>query len=276
MGMTTFIDTDCNENQMVTVEKTTLRLFRILENTMNLEKEAVFEDNDSIFTNVKFIDQESFVTTDIQGKLVIYDIKFNKKFEKIFQVPIKSICVSNSDNSKIYCGCSDGYLRILSINNSYNVEETEIFAHNFGISSLVSNNEYIITTGYDSKANLYEIGKENKNMSDEEFFDSGVGENKLKLIKTFEYEKPVLCVSISPSNIFNIVCFAVASGSELFIYRKLVQDFKNQIINFDEEIQTISFSSAAFAISVGFKDKFKAFAPNEDDVYEEVEVLEEQ
>lgn len=234
-----------------------LRLFDFKNNSLRFLYEL--SGHDSEIVRAIFIDGTDLIASaDFTGHLVIWKLE-RKKYNRILKIKacegaLTSLAARSKNGIFVFCGCADGFIRTYKIDNK---EEkiSEIMAHDYGVTSLSSNDEYLISGGMNFETKIYENNKS---------------------IKTFnDHGNRINNVAICPSNKFNVFCFASCSDDKtVLIYVKENSEFKKQKIEIGEECYTLCFSKTGFCLTVGYgKNKFKAFIPDDNGNFKETEVV---
>lgn len=260
------IERDIYEKKIITSSSD--GVIRIFENinepdqSINLKLECELKSDEGISSKAIFVNNNETIASSYQsGKIILYkrnNSRYTKIFEKVIcNGPLNDISsTQETDKIKIYCGCSDGYIRILKFDTNMNLSEEEIMAHRFGISCIDSVTNFVVSGGLDYSTVVLENDKE---------------------IQRFRDHKSVIRdVSIAPDNIFNLLTFASCGDNLVFIYWKKNKEFMKQKIEFDEPVYSLSWSRSGFSLSVGYgKNKFKCYEPGKEGTYVEVEIVEE-
>ncbi|EEQ83089.1 hypothetical protein NCER_100084 [Vairimorpha ceranae BRL01] len=195
------------------------------------------------------------------GHVVIWKLDTNNTYavkheEQVFTGCINDISSNfNNEIINIYCACEDGKVRILNLKNDENIVVSEFTAHRFGISTIDSNNTFVVTGGLD--------------------YSTAVWENNKEIIRFRDHTSLVRDVCISPNNVFNILCFAsCGEDCKVFIYWRHFEDFLKQEIILDEPVYSLSWSKSGFTLSIGYgQNKFKCYEPGNEGKYVEVELV---
>lgn len=260
------IERDIYEKKIITSSSD--GIIRIFENIndpdqgINLKLEQELSSESGIPTKAIFVNYNEIIASAYQsGKLILWKKSapgYIKLLEKdVCTGPLNDISASLDKNLiKIYCGCSDGKIRILKFDTNMNLSEDEIMAHRFGISCIDSVTKFVVSGGLDYSLVVLEDDKE---------------------ISRFRDHKSLIRdVSIAPENVFNILCFASCGDNLVYIYWKNEDEFMKQKIVFEEVVYSLSWSRSGFTLSVGYgKNKFKCYEPGKDGKYEEVEIVQE-
>jgi protein transport protein SEC13 len=260
------IERDIYEKKIITSSSD--GIIRIFENIndpdqgINLKLEQELNSDSGIPTKAIFVNYNEIIASAYQsGKIILWK-KNTSGYTKVLE---KEVCngqvndISSSiDNDliKIYCGCSDGKIRILKFDANMNMTEDEVMAHRFGISCIDSVAKYVVSGGLDYSLVVLEDDKE---------------------ISRFRDHKSLIRdISIAPDNVFNILCFASCGDNVVYIYWRNGDEFMKQMIEFDESVYSLSWSRSGFTLSVGYgKNKFKCYEPGKEGKYEEVEIVRE-
>jgi len=252
------VDTDLSEKFVVAgCEDSILRLFTIKD--LSLELLYELSGHSGTITKVLFINQgELIASSDFNGKLILWKLEgtvFVKKSEtQVHSGPIYDISVRYSDKEvTVFCGCDGGLLKTVSFDSSLKTTITEQEIHKYGVISVSCNNEYIVTGGLDCVVCL--LTKD--------------GVEHLK-----HHQGAVNAVALSPGLPNNKDDFMLATCSEdgkLFLIKKSNENVSNQEIDLGEPAYSLDWSRTGFTITVAYgKNKYKSFAVNGEDKFEEV------
>lgn len=255
------IETDVSHKKIVTACADGLvRVFN--RNNVDSNQELVIEleldASSGPVTKAIFLNQGELIASSyFSGKVVVWKYeagRFNKKHEKqLLSGSVNSIAGKWKGNSfTLYCACSDGNIRILEVDNSFNTAETEVFCHRFGVSSVSTTEHGFATGGMDYSTALWEDKTEIKRFRDHKGF--------------------VTDVAVCPANCFKIFCMATCSkDGTVIIYTKKEEKYESQIIDMEEPCYSLSWSASGFTLSVGYgKSKFKSFVPDSSGKFKEV------
>ncbi len=259
---------DLSEKFVVTAcEDSLVRLFSIKEN--NLEFLTQLVGHKGIVTQALFINQgELIASCDFEGKLIIWKLE-NSGFVKRAEVqvengPIYDISVRFIDAAlTVFCGCENGKLKTISfdLNLKPTIREEEI--HRYGVISVSSNAEYVLTGGIDCSVAL--IKNENSENINENKSNSG--------IEYFRHHTgAVNAVAIAPYLDEERIIFATASEDGKLVFIKKDGDkIEKQEISIGEPCYVLDWNKTGFVLTVGFGEGgFKSYILGENDEFEEV------
>lgn len=252
------MDADLAEKHVVTAcADGIIRIYSIEDTSMNLLSEL--PGHSSAVTKAIFINNgELIASADFSGKLIVWKLETNgfvKRAEaQVSSGPIYDISARfDGSTLKIFCGCDGGILKTIEYDNSFSMKEDSKEVHRYGISSVSSNMEYVITGGFD-----FAVGVHSKDGS--EYLN--------------HHQSSVNCVAVAPSNFMNKLLFATCSDEgKVFVISKEEGEFKKQIIELGQPVRSLDWSRSGFVLTVSYgTDGFKSFMADETGNFSEIQM----
>lgn len=256
------LDSDANETRVIAAcSDRTVKMYKVDETVLEIINE--YKEFPGPVTQAIFLGKgEMFCVSCYTGEIIIFKIEginYSKKFEKkIFEGSINSISHNwNLNSFVIYCGCSDGNLRILNFDENFKFLEKIIFCNKFGITSVSTNTNYILTGGMDYEVVLLDL-------------------NGIELKRFKNHTGFIRQVGMASLSEFDILCFASCSeDGKLCIYFKDEEDYKNQIIDLKSPVYSVSWCKTGYSLSVSYgENSTKTFVPNQNGEFVEIELIE--
>ncbi|ADM12633.1 protein transport Sec13-like protein [Encephalitozoon intestinalis ATCC 50506] len=255
------IETDFSQKKIVTsCSDGIVRVFSkgTADSPHNLALEMELNGNSGPATKAIFLNQGEFIASSyFSGKVIVWKYengKFNKKYEKqLLNGSVNDISGRwNGGSFTLFCGCSDGNVRVLAVDSSFGVTESEIFSHRFGVSCVSATENGFVSGGMDYSVAVWEGSEEVARFRDHKGF--------------------VRDVSVCPPNSFKLFCMASCSeDGTVMIYTRNEGEYKLQKIVLDEPCYSLSWSFSGFSLSVGYGDsRFKCFVPDSSGEFKEV------
>nr|AGE94939.1 protein transport protein sec13 [Encephalitozoon cuniculi] len=255
------IETDFSQKKIVTAcSDGMVRVFAkgssVPPYELNLELEL---DGDSgPATKAIFLNQGEFIASSyFSGKVIIWKYeggRFNKKSERqILSGSVNDISGRwNGSSFTLFCACSDGTVRILDIDSSFNTTESEVFCHRFGVSSVSATESGFVSGGMD--------------------YSVAVWDGTSEAARFRDHKGLVRDVAACPANSFKLFCMASCSeDGTVVIYTKRGEEYESQKITLEEPCYSLSWSFSGFSLSVGYgSSKFKCFVPDGSGKFKEV------
>lgn len=255
------MDIDLSEKYIVLAQKNSLvRLFSIKD--LDLIPFADLSGHLGSVTKALFVNQgEIIASCDFSGKVILWKLEgssYSKKLEiQVCDGPIYDMGVRYEVNQiQIFCGCDDGRLRTVAIDEKLKYTINEQTIHTFAITSVSVNDHYILLGGYYTIVTL--IDKDGK------------------INELDHHTDQVTAVALSSVKIDNGCLFATCSrDGKLFIFFKNGENIKKQEFIINEKFNMISWGKTGYSLIVSYGDeKFKTFMLNENESFEEVPVEE--
>lgn len=255
------METDYTESRLLTASSdSVIRLFKI--EGLSIIPETELKGLPGPVTKAIFLNRGEFLCASFYtGEVLIWKLEgsaYNKKFEKkLFEGSVNAISHLWLDNSfRVFCGCSDGHLRILDFDTRFSVKESKIFCHRFGISSVSSNERYLMTGSMDHTTTIFDI----KSMHE--------------IKKNTDHKNVVRDVSVCSVGEFDIFCFASCSDDgTVVVYNKDGSEFKKQVIDIGQPAYSLAWSKTGYSLSVGYgESSIKHFVPDISGSFKEVEM----
>ncbi|KAF7684700.1 Protein transport protein SEC13 [Astathelohania contejeani] len=254
------IDSDLSEQRIVTASSDKIvRVFNVKD--ANLTLQAELKGHNGPVTKAIFLNKgEMIASCSYNGTLIIWKLEGNnygKKYEKqLFNGSINSICCNwHGDSFTIYSGCSDGRVRTSIFDSTLQVKESDFYCHRYGVSTVSSNEKYLVTGGMDSTVGIFRLS----DMSEMQRFK--------------DHSNFVRCVAICPKNEFGITCFASCSDDGTAIIYNLDGGFSKQVIKIGEPCYSLGWSRSGFSLTIGYgESKFKTFIPDASGKFKETDM----
>jgi WD40 repeat protein len=263
------VKSDRGGERVVTAsEDGAVRLFKVERGRIDMRQEllhhkaAVF---DAIFVG------EKIVSCSYDGEVVVWrqnGSQYTPHITKhLFQGSINCICSTeeSEDIYKIFCGCSDGKIRVMAVKGDESSVE-EHSAHRFGITALATDKKCLMSGGMDCAVKMWD--PESMEMTSE-IKDHGAAIRDCKFaeeafgIKTF-----ATCGEDG-----NVFVYSKASGNEAeaSIGKQL---FRRERIEIGEPCYKLSWSKAGYSLCVAYgMNRIRAFSPEGTGKWEEVSLL---
>lgn len=277
-GIVYNINTDRLGTRVVTSsEDRVVRLFRVaggkcqLVQEMMHHKAAVF---DAIFVG------ESVVSCSYDGQVVIWRSEGGRYVPKttksLFQGSINCICcIEDDDGYRVFCGCSDGRLRVLKV--SQRGEEVEdYYTHRYGITSVTSSRDYVISGGMDCVVKIWSpadmsLVHELKDHT-EVVRDCKISQESFGfLVFATCSEDGTVCIYTHKSKPREGGGARDLSGHEVEIGGAT---FERHRLHVGEPCYKLSWSKSGYALCVGYgENKVRTYVPSEQGVWEEAPLI---
>ncbi|AFN84115.1 protein transport Sec13-like protein [Encephalitozoon romaleae SJ-2008] len=257
------IETDFSQKRILTsCSDGMVRIFSkgTAESPHDLALELELNGNSGPATKAIFLNQGEFIASSyFNGKVIIWKYeggRFNKKYEKqLLNGSVNDIAGRwDGDSFTLFCGCSDGNVRILTVDSSFSATESEVFCHRFGVSSVSAMENGFVSGGMDYSVAVWEGNEEVARFRDHKGF--------------------VRNVAVCPTNSFKLLCIATCSeDGSVIIYTRKGSEYKSQKIILEEPCYSLSWSFSGFSLSVGYgSSKFKCFVPDSNGEFKEVKL----
>lgn len=259
-GIIHSIEADFSQKRVVTACSDGLvRVFnRGGEEPCELAMELELDAGCGPVTKAIFLNQGELIASSyFSGRVVVWKYeggRFSKRYEKeVVGGSVNDISARWCGTSFVlYCACSDGNVRILSIDGSFNATETDVFCHRFGVSSVCATENGFVSGGMD--------------------YSSAVWEDTTETARFRDHRGFVRDVAVCPANCFKIFCMASSSeDGRVIIYTKRGDGYESQVIDIGEPCYSLSWSVSGFSLCVGYgESKFKCFVPDSSGKFKEV------
>lgn len=250
---------DSSETRIITASSDrTVRLFRL--NGEDLAREAEIRDLPGPVTKAIFLNKGELIGASCYtGELLIWKLEgtsYSRKFEKkLFDGSINAISHQWLESSfRVFCGCSDGNLRIVEFDTKFGTVETQVFCHRSGISSVSNNDRYLMTGSMDHTTAIFDI------------------RSMKEVRRNTDHSKVVRDVGVCSVGEFDIFCFASCSDDgTVVIYNKDGDEFKRQVIEIGQPVYSLAWSRTGYSLSIGCGDScVKHFVPDISGLFKEV------
>lgn len=253
------MEADYSETRVVTASSDRIiRLFKL--NGASLIPESEIQGLPGPVTKAIFLNKGEFVCASFYtGELVVWKLEgsaYSKKFEKkLFEGSVNAISHLWLESSfRVFCGCSDGVLRIVDFDAKFSITESKIPVHRFGISCVSNNEQYLMTGAMDHTTAIFDL----KSMKE--------------IKKNTEHKGFVRDVGVCSVGEFEIFCFASCSDDgTVIIYNRFDNEFHPQVIEIGEPVYSLAWSRTGYSLSVGYgESQVKHFVPDISGVFKEV------
>ncbi|WUR02196.1 protein transport protein SEC13 [Vairimorpha necatrix] len=233
------------------------------DNALDFSLECEIKSDHGSCLKAVFMHNNEYIAASFSsGMLLILKKDFKNSYaikyeHQVYTGVINDISSSYNNKYNIHCACADGKIRTVSFQEGENLQVSEITAHRFGISTIDSNSNFIVSGGID--------------------YSIAIWENEKEIVRFRDHSCYVREVCIAPDNIFSILCFAsCGDDGKVFIYWKYKEEYLKQEIVLDGPVYSLIWSKSGFTLSIGYgSNKFKCYEPKKDGKFEEVELIKE-
>lgn len=255
------IETDFSQKKIVTAcSDGMVRIFS--KGSPASDHDLVFESEldaaSGPVTKAIFLNQGELIASSyFSGKVIVWKYEagtFAKKYEKqLLAGSVNDVSARWAGSSfTLFCACSDGHVRVLTIDSSFGASEEEVFCHRFGVSSVSATETGFVSGGMDYSVAVWEGNNEVARFRDHKGF--------------------VRAVAACPPNSFKMLCIASCSeDGSVIIYTKDGDKYKPQAIPLGEPCYSLSWSASGFSLTVGYgESRFKCFVPDSSGQFREI------